>query len=222
MIKYKLDEAMQKILLDKAVSDVKINQLGKIPYDDLRWVLYNGYNKNRIINPGNYNGFRKVHYFMTIPSCNIFGNVEKGTSEVNERGAKPSLLIKESMPELYDFIVTEDNLELAKYLDRDGHIFDLTQDSSKPKPVFMFPLMNLIKNVGPLPSFDMKLRESPKNVRGNYANLAVDSTTSLSAQTINITFEDDRWSTVSRLLYMWMRYMDGIRLRNNTSKVISN
>ena len=141
-------------------------------------------------------GFRKAYVFITSPDCKL--------PYIAENSVDISGNTSTSVRTLYNFIQSSaENITLAKYL--------AFSKQNKLNPWF-FPLMNSLKSVSNFPSFALKTSRSAANMRGNYIEMAVDTKESLSDNSVTLTFEDDRHGTVAKILYMWIEYMDMLRL----------
>lgn len=157
-------------------------------------------------------GFRKAHMFMTAPNCNIFKkdairdffNPETGGIVQKTRTQWMECLTDDirKHPDLCNAIVNG-NIDVAIYLDG-------TTRFNGRRNVWNYPLMNMARNFSGLPNFDLKTRQGPMNFLNNYTEMVVNSAESISGNTINISFLDDKDSVASRMLYIWTLYAEAV------------
>lgn len=193
---FKLNESGDKSIVDSN----SIKQLIGLPFGEdgsyVKKFYYDTYNMNNFAAVDMGFGFRKAYVFITSPDCKL-PYIAEGASNMTQNSSS-------AVRTLYNFIQSSDeNVSLAKYL--------AFSKQSNLNPWF-FPLMNSLKSISNFPSFTMKTSRSAANMRGNYIEMAVDTKESLSDNSVTLTFEDDRYGTVSKILYMWIEYMDMLRL----------
>lgn len=181
----------------KGKTEASLKQLVGLPFNENgefeKAYYYDTYNMNNFASVDMGFGFRKAYIFITCPDCKLPFNNETGKLES-----------KSNARALYNFINSSpDNIKLAEYL--------AFSKKNNINPWF-FPLMNSLKGISNFPAFNMKTSRSSANMRNNYIEMAVDTKESLSDNSVTLTFEDDRYGTVSKIIYMWIEYMDNLRL----------
>lgn len=189
------------ILLKNRIGMETLSEYGN--YSD-RYIHH--YNKNKKMINAEHAGFRRAHVFMTMPSCNMLVNVNNKLN-INvptlkgESGTLKEFHDKHGSCNDYHLnqMIANGNIYLAKWLCSD--VWD-------DEEVFMFPLMNMLESVSGLPSFELKTRQSPMNIKNNYTEMAVDTVTDMSGQTVTLTFTDDKRGTALKSIYFWIKYME--------------
>lgn len=183
------------ILLKNRIGMETLSEYGN--YSD-RYIHH--YNRNKKMINAEHAGFRRAHVFMTMPSCNMLVK-DNGKLKINTGDIEG--IDKKKYGSCIDFhlnqTIANGNIYLAKWLCSD--VWD-------DEEVFMFPLMNMLESISGLPSFELKTRQSPMNIKNNYTEMAVDTVTDISGQTVTLTFGDDKRGTALKTIYFWIKYME--------------
>lgn len=225
------NEDLQNSVLDATIQKiVKKHILGQDITGNMMRHMYNSF---KIVNIEGAFGYRRAHMFMTVPDCCIFDtgpdaqnnpnpfmNDSNGGIKSRSRDDWYNCLSPElrNAPDLANFI-SDGNIDVAMYLDAS------TRWTKHRRNVWNFPMMNNARTLSGLPSFDLKTRQGPMNFRNNYTEMVLNSSDSLSGNTINITFNDDKDCTIARMLYIWTKYAEAvgdglIRGRGARNKII--
>ena len=183
------------ILLKNRIGMETLSEYGN--YSD-RYIHH--YNRNKKMINAEHAGFRRAHVFMTMPSCNM---LVKHNDKLYINTGDIEGVDKKIHGSCNDFhlnqTIANGNIYLAKWLC--SKVWD-------DEEVFMFPLMNMLESISGLPSFELKTRQSPMNIKNNYTEMAVDTVTDISGQTVTLTFSDDKRGTALKTIYFWIKYME--------------
>ena len=181
---------------DKVIKNKLGLETARPSFSDYQDKYINNYNINKSVLLGQQTQFRRTYVFMTMPECEFY---TEGTNTASDYGTFNKDVIKKDY-DLWEYIA-DGKMDLASWLSRPYW---------KGKQAFCFPLMNLLHSVTGLPSFEMKTRQTPKNIRGLSTNIPVDMLESLNDVTMTFNFKDDKQGTAVSLIYMMMRYIEGI------------
>ena len=200
------NEILQKNVLGEMVDNIKKHILGHDPSGDMHRNFYATF---KTVDVASLFGFRRAHIFMTTPNCNIFkpGTVfsRDGITMISKtRGEWRNDLnpdIVENAPDLCNAIL-DGNIDVAMYLDSETYF-------GQRRNVWCYPMMNKAKSFSGLPNYDLRTRQGPSNFFGDYIEMVV-GVNGLSGNSLNITFEDDKEVTISRMMLVYRLYMEAI------------
>ena len=182
--------------------------LGRLDSPQDKLMMMSAYNKFKIVHPNLHNGYRRMHIFMTTPTCNLRNDNTSSSHNITARVSDE--LLKGDL-RLAAYIADNDtNMALAGFLSYSSGV------SSAVRTPWMFPLMNFTTGISSIPSFDFKTRQGPSNTLGQ----AMDLPFALipGGNTASLSFQDDRNAIIARIMYIWTSYISDVNLGKVTPR----